>query len=49
MTEPRHTPDDELIQHFRQHSTGEPPASLCACRVAPEHVSRNSYKHRVTR
>ncbi|MGA9705219.1 hypothetical protein [Pseudomonas sp.] len=30
MTESRHTPDDDLIQHFRQHSTGEPPASLDA-------------------
>ena len=30
MTDSRHTPDDELIQHFRQHSTGEPPASLDA-------------------
>ncbi|WDU62092.1 hypothetical protein LRS56_25530 [Pseudomonas poae] len=30
MTDSRHTPDDELIQHFRQHSMGEPPASLDA-------------------
>lgn len=30
MTDPRYTPDDELLQHFRQHSTGEPPASLDA-------------------
>ncbi|WP_339469068.1 hypothetical protein [Pseudomonas sp. EL_65y_Pfl1_R83] len=32
MTDSRHTPDpdDVLIQHFRQHSTGEPPASLDA-------------------
>ncbi len=30
MTESRHTPDDDLLQHFRQHSTGEPPASLDA-------------------
>ncbi|EFQ65908.1 hypothetical protein PFWH6_0181 [Pseudomonas fluorescens WH6] len=30
MTDSRHTPDDELIEHFRQHSTGEPPASLDA-------------------
>ncbi|MBT0627330.1 hypothetical protein KIH32_25790 [Pseudomonas fluorescens] len=32
MTDPRHTqdPDDVLLQHFRQHSTGEPPASLDA-------------------
>ena len=30
MTDPRHTPDDALLQHFRQHSTGEPPASLDA-------------------
>ena len=32
MTDSRHTPDpdDLLLQHFRQHSTGEPPASLDA-------------------
>lgn len=30
MTDPRQVPDDELIQHFRQHSTGEPPVSLDA-------------------
>ncbi|WP_460132344.1 hypothetical protein [Pseudomonas sp. S1_E04] len=30
MTDSRHAPDDELIQHFRQHRTGEPPASLDA-------------------
>jgi hypothetical protein len=32
MTDSRHTPDtdDVLIQHYRQHSSGEPPASLDA-------------------
>ena len=30
MNDSRHTPDDEMLQHFRQHSTGEPPASLDA-------------------
>ncbi|ROM43533.1 hypothetical protein BK648_16590 [Pseudomonas poae] len=32
MTDSRHTPDsdDALTRHFRQHSTGEPPASLDA-------------------
>ncbi|MBJ2211429.1 MULTISPECIES: hypothetical protein [Pseudomonas] len=30
MTDSRHTPDDALLQHYRQHSTGEPPASLDA-------------------
>ena len=30
MIDSRQTPDDELLQHFRQHSTGEPPASLDA-------------------
>ncbi|MBK3508470.1 hypothetical protein [Pseudomonas sp. MF6747] len=32
MTDLRHTqdPDDVLLQHFSQHSTGEPPASLDA-------------------
>ena len=32
MTDSRHTPDpdDVLLQHYRQHSTGEPPASLDA-------------------
>ena len=30
MNDSRHTPDDAMLQHFRQHSTGEPPASLDA-------------------
>ncbi|MEX5552034.1 hypothetical protein [Pseudomonas pergaminensis] len=32
MTDSRHTPDPDevLLQHMRQHSTGEPPASLDA-------------------
>ena len=30
MTDSRQTPDDELLKHFRQHSLGEPPASLDA-------------------
>ena len=30
MTDSRHAPDDELLQHFRQHRPGEPPASLDA-------------------
>ena len=30
MNDSRHTPDDEMLQHFRQHSTSEPPASLDA-------------------
>ena len=30
MTESRHTPDDRLIEHVRQYSSGEPPASLDA-------------------
>ena len=30
MNDSRHTPDDEMLQHFRQHSPGEPPASLDA-------------------
>ena len=32
MTDSRHTPDpdDLLLQHFRQHSSGEPPTSLDA-------------------
>ncbi|MCR4540392.1 hypothetical protein NUV89_18570 [Pseudomonas sp. 18.1.10] len=32
MTDSRHTPDsdDVLLQHYRQHRTGEPPASLDA-------------------
>ncbi|KQM54568.1 hypothetical protein ASE80_21355 [Pseudomonas sp. Leaf15] len=34
MTHSPHTPDDELIQHLRQHSTGEPPASLDAFLLA---------------
>ncbi len=36
MTDPRNTPnpDDLLLQHYRQHSTGEPPASLDAFLLA---------------
>jgi hypothetical protein len=30
MTDSRHTPDDQLIEHVRQYSSGEPPASLDA-------------------
>ncbi|EJM88884.1 MULTISPECIES: hypothetical protein [unclassified Pseudomonas] len=30
MTEARKTPDDEMLQHFREHSTGEPPSHLDA-------------------
>ena len=30
MTDSRHTPDDPLIEHVRQYSSGEPPASLDA-------------------
>ena len=30
MTDSRHTPDDRLIEHVRQYSSGEPPASLDA-------------------
>ncbi|QJI32087.1 hypothetical protein HKK55_26435 [Pseudomonas sp. ADAK18] len=40
MTDSRHTPDpaDEvLIQHFRQHASGEPPASLDAFILATAH------------
>lgn len=40
MTDPRHTQDsnDELlIEHFRQHTSGEPPASLDAFILATAH------------
>ena len=30
MTDARKTPEDEVLQHFREHSTGEPPAHLDA-------------------
>ena len=30
MTDARKTPDDEMLQHFREHSTGEPPSHLDA-------------------
>jgi len=42
MTDARKTPDDEMLQHFREHSTAEPPARLdafilaTAQREAPE-------------
>ncbi|CRM40352.1 MULTISPECIES: hypothetical protein [Pseudomonas] len=39
MTDSRHTPDpdDVLLQHMRQHSTGEPPASLDAFILTAAH------------
>ena len=39
MNDSKHAPDtdDELIQHFRQHSSGEPPASLDAFILATAH------------
>lgn len=39
MTDSRHTPDpdDLLLQHYRQHTTGEPPASLDAFILATAH------------
>ena len=39
MNHSKHAPDtdDELIQHFRQHSSGEPPASLDAFILATAH------------
>jgi hypothetical protein len=39
MTDSRHTPDpdDVLLQHYRQHTTGEPPASLDAFILATAH------------
>lgn len=39
MNDSRHDPDtdDGLIQHFRQHSSGEPPASLDAFILAAAH------------
>ena len=30
MTDARKTPDDEMLQHFREHSTAEPPSHLDA-------------------
>jgi len=30
MTDARKTPEDEVLQHFHEHSTGEPPAHLDA-------------------
>ncbi|MFL1527203.1 hypothetical protein [Pseudomonas sp. O230] len=30
MTDARKTPEDQVLQHFREHSTGEPPAHLDA-------------------
>ena len=39
MTDSRHTPDpdDVLLQHYRQHTIGEPPASLDAFILATAH------------
>ena len=30
MTDARKTPEDQVLKHFREHSTGEPPAHLDA-------------------
>lgn len=37
MTDPKRTPDDLLTEHFRQHTHGEPPASLDAFILATAH------------
>ena len=37
MTDARKTPEDEVLQHFREQATGEPPAHLDAFILATAH------------
>ena len=37
MTDARKTPEDQVLKHFREHSTGEPPAHLDAFILAAAH------------
>jgi hypothetical protein len=37
MTDARKTPEDDVVKHFREHSTGEPPAHLDAFILAAAH------------
>lgn len=37
MTDARPTPEEEMVKHFREHSTGEPPAHLDAFILAAAH------------
>lgn len=37
MTDARKTPEEQVLQHFREHSTGEPPAHLDAFILAAAH------------
>lgn len=37
MTDARKPPEDQVLQHFREHSTGEPPAHLDAFILAAAH------------
>jgi hypothetical protein len=37
MTDARPTPEDEVVKHFREHATGEPPAHLDSLILAVAH------------
>ena len=37
MTDARPTPEDEVVKHFREHATGEPPAHLDSLIIAVAH------------
>jgi hypothetical protein len=37
MTDARKTPEDDVVKHFREHATGEPPAHLDAFILATAH------------
>lgn len=37
MTDARPTPEDEVLKHYREHATGEPPAHLDAFLLAAAH------------
>lgn len=44
MTDARKTPEDDVVRHFREHATGEPPAHLDAFILAAAHREAPAHK-----
>jgi hypothetical protein len=44
MTDARKTPEDEVLQHYREHAAGEPPAHLDAFILAAAHRETPAHK-----
>ncbi|MHC8330030.1 hypothetical protein [Pseudomonas sp. LB1P83] len=44
MTDARKTPEDDVVKHFREHATGEPPAHLDAFILAAAHRETPAHK-----